>query len=76
MSKRIGIKDYGVGNLTSVKNVLDFISVEVKVYTRCDELNNLHGIILPGVGSFTAGMQNLESLGLIPAIIDKVKLIK
>ena len=73
MPKRIGIIDYGVGNLTSVKNALDFISVEVKVCTKCDELDNIHGIILPGVGSFPAGMQNLESLGIIPAIIDKVK---
>lgn len=73
MSKRIGIIDYGVGNLTSVKNALNFISVEVKVCTRSDELNDLHGIILPGVGSFPAGMKNLESLGIIPAIDDKVR---
>lgn len=73
MSKRIGIIDYGVGNLTSVKNALDFISVEAKVCTRSDELNDLHGIILPGVGSFPAGMQNLESLGIIPTIVDQVK---
>ena len=73
MSKRIGIIDYGVGNLTSVKNALDFISVEVKVCTKRDELNDLHGIILPGVEVSLQGMQNPESLGIIPTIVDKVK---
>jgi glutamine amidotransferase len=73
LPKTIGIIDYGVGNLTSVVNALSFISVESKICTMRDELKGIHGIILPGVGSFPAGMQNLESLGIIPAIVDQVK---
>lgn len=73
MPKTIGIIDYGVGNLTSVVNALSFISVESKICTMRDELKGIHGIILPGVGSFPAGMKNLESLDIIQVIDDKVK---
>lgn len=73
MSKRIGIIDYGVGNLTSVVNALSFISVEAKICNMSEELEDLHGIILPGVGSFPAGMENLEELNIIHTIDDKVK---
>ena len=73
MSKRIGIIDYGVGNLTSVANALSFISVEAKICNMSEELEDLHGIILPGVGSFPAGMENLEELNIIHTIDDKVK---
>jgi len=73
LSKRIGIIDYGVGNLTSVVNALSFISVEAKICNMSEELEDLHGIILPGVGSFPAGMENLEELNIIHTIDDKVK---
>ena len=73
MTKRIGIIDYGVGNLTSVANALSYISVEPKICNTSDGLEGLHGIILPGVGSFPAGMKNLEQLNIIEALEDKVK---
>lgn len=57
----IGIVDYGIGNLYSIKNMLTFIGVQSFIVdsplTLCT--NNLDKLILPGVGSFDAGMNGL-----------------
>ncbi len=60
----IGILNYGVGNLASMRHCLqslDFrcrISDDVAVLTECDLL------LLPGVGAFPLAMKELNSKGL------------
>ena len=61
----IGIIDCGIGNISSVKNILDFIGAESTVLKDSKLVNAMDKIILPGVGSFKVAMNNLEKNGFI-----------
>lgn len=56
----IGIIDYGLGNLYSVLNALKKINFDAEIFSDPKKINNYSNIILPGVGSFKKGMNNLE----------------
>ena len=56
----IGIIDYGLGNLASVKNALDNIAAESKIIVNPEEACEYSKLILPGVGAFHQGMDNLN----------------
>lgn len=60
----IVIIDYGMGNLKSVKNALDFLGIESKVSSDVKEIKNANGLILPGVGAFPDAMSTIEKLSL------------
>src|SRR5687767_12827827 len=59
----IGIVNYGMGNLASVKNALDHLQVESKITDNPKDLSAMDKIILPGVGAFGMAMNNLNSSG-------------
>ena len=59
----IGIVNYGVGNLLSVFNALDFIGEDVEICNSPEEIIKKDKIILPGVGSFKNCMSNLVDRG-------------
>lgn len=66
--KRIIIVDYGLGNLRSVYKGLEKAGGNPHISSLPDELRSADGIVLPGVGAFHEGM---EQLGLLQqAIID------
>lgn len=69
----IGIIDYGLGNLTSVKNALDKLKVPNFISGNPEKLKTAKGLILPGVGAAGAGIQNLKSKGLDQLLIDEIK---
>lgn len=69
----IGIIDYGLGNLTSVKNALDKLNVPNFISDDPIKLKNSTGLILPGVGAAGAGMKNLTDKGLDRFIIGEIK---
>lgn len=48
----IGIIDYGMGNLQSVRNALNYIGTASFISSDPDELSQADKIILPGVGAF------------------------
>ena len=60
----IVIIDYGMGNLRSVKNALDFLGLESKISSDEEEIRNADGLILPGVGAFPDAMETIEKLSL------------
>lgn len=60
----IGIIDYGMGNLQSVKNALEFIGVEAFVASDIETLNKADKIILPGVGAFKDAIELIRDKGL------------
>ena len=60
----IVIIDYGMGNLKSVKNALDFLGFESKISSDLREIENAKGLILPGVGAFPDAMSTIEKLSL------------
>ncbi len=77
----IVIIDYGLGNLGSVLNMFKKIGIhDVRISGDESVIANATKIILPGVGSFDAGMTNLENSKLIPvlnqkALIDKIPVL-
>lgn len=64
----IGIIDYGAGNLKSVQNALQHIGAEWFIAGSPSDFTKADGLILPGVGSFGAAMEQLEQRGLADPI--------
>ena len=64
----IAVIDYGLGNLRSVSKAVEKLGVEVEVTDSPERIEKADGIILPGVGAFHIGMQNLERLNLLPVL--------
>ncbi len=60
----ITIVNYGMGNLRSIKNALDYLLVPNRVASSPEDILTAKKLILPGVGSFAKAMQNIKSLGL------------
>lgn len=60
----VGIVDYGAGNLRSVQKALEAIGVPALISGERSVLDGCDKLILPGVGSFGAGMAELSARGL------------
>jgi glutamine amidotransferase len=65
---RVGIVDSGISNVGSVRNALDFLGVENSPVFLPRELDGCSHIILPGDGTFPAGMKSLQQSGLDMAL--------
>lgn len=65
---RIGVIDYGMGNLFSVEQALKRLEAEVIVTSEKEELRTVDALVLPGVGAFPDAMKRLEETGLIEFI--------
>jgi imidazole glycerol-phosphate synthase subunit HisH len=64
----IGILDYGVGNITSIANMLDYLNIPYIFIKEKSEFNLVSKLILPGVGSFDYAMIKLLEKDLINSI--------
>lgn len=69
--KRIGIVDYGVGNLFSLRSSLTAIGVEPVVSGDPAVLAACERIILPGVGAFGDAADKLRQTGLDRFLCDQ-----
>ena len=69
----IAIIDYGSGNLGSITNMLKVIGAKSVVTNNIEVIRNAKKIILPGVGSFDNGMNNLIEMGLDKIIKEEAK---
>jgi len=69
----LAVIDYGAGNLRSVVHALNHLGVEdMRVVQSARDLRGATQIILPGVGAFGAGMNQLRERGLAQPIRDAV----
>lgn len=64
----IAIINYGLGNLGSISNMLRVLGEKTVITSDSEIIRKADRIILPGVGSFDAGMEQLENRELIPII--------
>jgi glutamine amidotransferase len=64
----IAIIDYGMGNLRSVQKGLERAGFEALVTRGVGEIHSARGVVLPGVGAFSACMENLAKFDLIEPI--------
>ncbi|MBI3366458.1 imidazole glycerol phosphate synthase subunit HisH [Candidatus Roizmanbacteria bacterium] len=69
----IVIIDYGVGNLGSVKNTLDRLSIESVISDDSKIIKKSDALILPGVGSANQGMKNLIKRKLDSVILREIQ---
>ena len=72
----ITIINYGMGNLRSVEKAFKFLGAETVVTSCQEDIENASKIVLPGVGHFKKGMENLVKLSLVEVLTRKVKVDK
>lgn len=65
---KVAIVDYGMGNVASVQKALRHLGYDSTITADTAALENASFIILPGVGSFKAGMDNLRATGLVEVL--------
>lgn len=64
----IGICDYKMGNLASVKNALSLLGASAAVESDPEKLAGYDRLILPGVGAFGDAMVHLRERGMDEAL--------
>lgn len=69
----IGIIDYGMGNLHSVKNAVSKLGFDYIVSDDVKELEACDKLILPGVGAFGDCMENIHARNLYEPIKQMVE---
>ena len=70
----IGIIDYGIGNISSVHNALERLSVKNEIFSDPNNISLYPKLILPGVGSFKLGMDLINKKGWGEKIKQRVKI--
>ena len=69
----IAIVDYGAGNLFSVANALEHLSISYQITQEPQALYESDGVLLPGVGAFPDAMAMLREKDLIPILRQMAK---
>lgn len=71
----IAIVDYGMGNVRSLYNALQYIGCDAAVTSAPEEIQRAERLILPGVGAFGDAMQALRERGLDEILDQEVRRI-
>jgi imidazole glycerol-phosphate synthase subunit HisH len=66
------IIDYALGNVRSIYAKLSQMGEEVKISNNNSDIKNADKLILPGVGSFDRGMNNLYDIGITDVLKNKI----
>lgn len=73
---RVGVIDYGAGNLGSMLRALEELGATARLVDRPAALVSDERLILPGVGNFTDCMALLRSYGWVEALVEAVNVQK
>jgi imidazole glycerol-phosphate synthase subunit HisH len=65
---RLGLIDYGSGNLRSVAKALEAVGAEIQLITTNPLPQNIKALVLPGVGSFGDSVRQLKARSLFEPI--------
>lgn len=68
----IGIIDYGMGNVRSVLNAVDYVGFDAVITKDESVLNECSHLILPGVGAFGEAMESLRKHDLVQVLEKQV----
>ena len=69
----IAIMNYGIGNLGSVKNALDYLGFDSVITSDKNEILSADKVILPGVGAFNDAMETFKSYGFVEVVDELMK---
>ena len=72
MSNSVTILDYGIGNILSVARGFEAIGADVNITSNIEGIKNAERLILPGVGAFASGIEQLKVNNFDSAIINLV----
>jgi imidazole glycerol-phosphate synthase subunit HisH len=72
MTDIITIIDYGMGNIGSISNMIKKAGGTSKTTSDISVIEKATKLLLPGVGAFDAGIENLEKTDLIDILNKKV----
>jgi glutamine amidotransferase len=72
----IVIIDYGIGNLRSIQKALQALGFQSEITKDKSLIRNSSGVILPGVGAFDAGINELRRTTLESVILEEVVMKK
>jgi glutamine amidotransferase len=67
----VTIVDYGMGNLGSIANMFKKLGAVPTIAHSPQEIEDAHRLVLPGVGSFDAGMRHLRERELLDVLDHK-----
>jgi glutamine amidotransferase len=70
---KIGLIDYGMGNIHSVTKALETLGEEIILIKNNHQIKDCKALILPGVGSFDPAINNLNKTELIIDIKNWIK---
>ncbi|KEF41209.1 MAG: glutamine amidotransferase [Cyanobium sp. CACIAM 14] len=65
---RIGLIDYGMGNLHSVERAFERLGADLETVHDAASLDACEALVLPGVGAFDPAMERLRAAGLEQAL--------
>jgi glutamine amidotransferase len=68
----ITIIDYGMGNVMSIYNMLKKVGQKSIISSKIADIESAEKLILPGVGAFDLGMNQLEQMRVIDTLNKKV----
>lgn len=60
---KVGVVDYGVGNLGSMARTLEEVGAQPMLITRPPDLSAADCLVLPGVGNFSDCVRLLQAGG-------------
>jgi imidazole glycerol-phosphate synthase subunit HisH len=69
MASRIGVVDYGAGNLFSVNRGIQAAGCTATFISDPAQVPSADVLLLPGVGAFGSGMEKLRATGMAEAIV-------
>lgn len=70
--KNVCILDYGTGNIHSLTNILDKLSIPHKYSNKIKDIQNATHLILPGVGAFDVAYKNANKFLPMKIIHDEI----
>lgn len=68
----LAIIDYGLGNLASIKNMCRRLGIDAVITNDANAIKEASRLILPGVGHFKRGMENLHASGVKELLDEQV----
>lgn len=72
----ICIINYRLGNIRSLVKAFNKMGGEIVVSEKISDIRNAKKLVLPGVGSFERGMENLGKIGLISVLKEQILMKK
>lgn len=66
------VLDYGLGNIRSLVYKINKCGINIQLSNERKEIQSASRMILPGVGNFAKGIDNIKSLGIINLLKERI----